>query len=166
MFLFLKHKNNQRQAEHNLEHDRLAETWVNRCMKLQHKASSVLQAKSEKLSLSTKRLVVIAFCLISFSSCVYLVIKSFHCNNTVTLSIAAIRVPEQVAQNENALATLSNGVSKNEFKKIKKFRAYIDSLATSNFGKRIYDSIRKYRPGLLDSLAALENIYKSRSPNK
>lgn len=163
---FGKHKNNQRQVEHNLEHDKLARTWVDRSIKLQHKASSFLQGKSEKLSLNTKRLVVIAFCLISFSSSVYLVAKSFHGNNTVNLSIAAIKVPKQVVQNEDALVTLSNGVSKNEIEKIKKFRVYIDSLATSNSGRRMYDSIRKYRPGLMDSLTIIENIYNSQSPNK
>ena len=163
---FGKHKKNQRQVEHNLEHDRFAQTWVNRCIKLQRKASSFLQSKSEKLSLSSKRLVVIGFCLISLSSSVYLVVKSFYGNDSVNLSIAAIRVPEQVAQNENIQIAPANGVFKNEMEKIKVFRAYIDSLATSNSGRRIYDSIRKYRPGLIDSLAVIENIYKSQSPNK
>jgi hypothetical protein len=163
---FRKNKNNQRQVEHNLEHDKLAQTWVNRCIKLQHNASSFLQAKSEKLSLKAKRLVAIGFCLISFSSCVYQIVKSFYGNDKVNLSIAAIRVPEQVTQNENREIAPSNEVSKNEFKKIKKFRAYIDSLARSNSGRRIYDSIHKYRPGLIDSLAIIENIYKSQSPNK
>lgn len=166
MFFFFKHKNNQRQLKQNLEHKTLAQLWVNRCIGIQNNASSFLQAKSEKLSLASKRLIVIVFCLISFSSCVYLVIKSFFGNHPANLSIEAIRVPKQLTHNENRRIIPSKGVSKDEIEKIKKFRDYFDSLAKNNSGRRIYDSILKHRPGLIDSLSIIENLYKSQSSNK
>lgn len=166
MFFFSKHKANHKKVNHNLAQDMLAQSWVNRCLRLQHKASLFFQGRSEKLSLSSKRLIVIAFCLISFSSCVYLVIKSLLNNNPANLSIAPIRIPKQVAQSDSRQITVPNGVSKDEFQKIKKFRAYVDSLGSSNSGRRVYDSILRYRPGLIDSLAIVENLYKSQSLNK
>jgi len=161
MFFSLKHKNNQRQHNRNLKTDKIAVIWANRCLQAQYKVASFLQTKSEKLSLNTKRLIVIAFSVISLSSCVYLVVKSFLGNQNIRLSVTAIKVPEQVVQNEDRQVSPSTGVSKNEFEKVKKFRCYIDSLTTSNSGRRIYDSIRKSRPGLIDSLSIIENVYKS-----
>lgn len=166
MFFFLKPKNNQRQHKQNLGTDKIAQLWVNRCIRLQNKASLFLQFKSERLSVSSKRLIVIVFCLISFSSCVYLIITSFFGNHPANISIAAIRVHKQVLQNENRPLTPPKGVSKQTFEKIEKFRAYLDSLAKSNSGRRIYDSILTYRHGLIDSLALLENLNKSQSINK
>lgn len=165
MFFSLKRKNNQRQHNRNLKTDKIAQAWANKCLKAQYKLASVIQAKSEKLSLVTKRLVVIAFGFISFSSSTYLVIKSLFGNDRVNLSTAAIRAPEKATPNQNAVKPL-NPVSKNEVEKIKKFRVYIDSLASSNTGRSIYDSIRKSRPGLIDSLTIIENIFKSQSLNK
>jgi len=166
MFFSLKHKKNQRQHSQNLKTNKVAAMWAIRCIHAQFKVASLLQAKSEKLSLNTKRLIVVAFSVISFSSCVYLVVKSSLGNQNIDLSIAAIEVPEHILQNEDKPLGPSKRVSKSEFEKVKKFRAYLDSLATSNSGRRIYDSIVKYPPGLIDSLVFIENFYKSHSSNK
>ena len=166
MLSSFKHKNNQVHRNMNLKTDMIAQALANKCIRAQYKLASVIQAKSEKLSLNTKRFIVIAFSAISFSCCVYLVVKSFLGNQDINISITPIKVPEQVVQNENSRVSQSTGVSKNEFEKVKKFRGYIDSLTASSSGRRIYDSIYKNRPGLIDSLAVIENIYKSQSPNK
>jgi hypothetical protein len=42
---------------------------------------------------------------------------------------------------------------------IGKFRSWLDSLQTDSTGRKIYDSIRRERPGLLDSLAQIDNRY-------
>jgi len=39
---------------------------------------------------------------------------------------------------------------------IQKFRSWLDSLRTDTTGRKIYDSIRQQRPGLLDSLGQIE----------
>jgi hypothetical protein len=166
MFFSFKHKDNQRQHNQNLRADKIAEVWARKCISIQYKAASFLQTKSEKLSLNTKRIIVIAFSIISFSSCVYLVVKNFLDNQNINIAITTIEVPEQVVQNENNQVSPLTGVSKIGFEKVKKFRAYLDSLATSNSGRRVYDSIVKYRSGLIDSLVFIESFYKSHSSNK
>jgi hypothetical protein len=42
---------------------------------------------------------------------------------------------------------------------IKKFRSWLDSLQADSAGKKIYDSIRQQRPGLLDSLGQIQKDY-------
>ena len=42
---------------------------------------------------------------------------------------------------------------------IGKFRSWLDSLQRDSTGQKIYDSIRRERPGLLDSLAQIDNRY-------
>jgi hypothetical protein len=166
MFFFYKHTNRDSKVKHSLEQQKLIQSWVNKCVRLQHKASLFLQHKSEKVSISFKRLAIISFCLISFSSCVYTIITSFFGHHKVNLSIASIRVPKRLTQNKNSHITATKGEGKNEFEKIEKFRAYIDSLATTNSGKSKYDSLLRSRLGLLDSLAIIENLYNSQSSNK
>lgn len=43
--------------------------------------------------------------------------------------------------------------------RIQRFRRYLDSLASSANGRQVRDSLFKKRPGLLDSLQQIENIY-------
>lgn len=49
---------------------------------------------------------------------------------------------------------------KAEVENITNFSIYLDSLKESEEGRKIYDSIKNYRPGLLDSLVFIENYYK------
>lgn len=52
-------------------------------------------------------------------------------------------------------------VAKEEYEKIQRFRQYMDSLERSPSGKKLYNSILINRPGLLDSIILIENIYQS-----
>lgn len=42
---------------------------------------------------------------------------------------------------------------------IGKFRSWLDSLQRDSAGQKIYDSIRRERPGLLDTVAQIDNRY-------
>lgn len=52
-------------------------------------------------------------------------------------------------------------LSHRDMLKIVRFRKYMDSLATSPSGQKIYDSIQQVRPHLLDSVRTLETFYQS-----
>lgn|SRR6185312_7388175 len=41
------------------------------------------------------------------------------------------------------------------------FRSWLDSLQRDSTGQKIYDSIRRQRPGLFDSLAQIDNRYST-----
>jgi hypothetical protein len=161
MFSLFTHKNNQRHHKQNGQENKLAENIVYRCIKVQIKTSKFLQKKSEMLPLKVKRLIVIVFCLISFGSCIYVLTNSFYRHPEKLLSIARIEVSRQT-ESINQKPSLS----KEEFEKIQKFRSYLDSLIQSKPGKRIHDSIIAHRPGLIDSLSIVENLYQSQLLNR
>ena len=52
-------------------------------------------------------------------------------------------------------------ISHRDMEKIAQFKKYMDSLAISPSGRKVYDSILVVRPHLLDSVRLLETIYQS-----
>jgi hypothetical protein len=144
----------------------IAERIVIRCQTIQYKASKFLQSKFETLATGYKRLTVIAFCMVGFSLNVYLMTRSFSKQAYKPISITAIRLPNQAVVNGQRRFHPANEITREEFKKIQMFRLYLDSLDNSQQGKRIHDSIILYRPGLIDSLTIVENMYQLQSLNK
>jgi hypothetical protein len=161
MFFLFKGKNSQQHQRQNSQQDKIAQKIVDRCLGLQLKASSFLQNKSEMLTTKAKRMAVLSFCVLSFCSCIYIIVKSLRSHRYTSLAIAPIRVPTQNVHNQ-----IQASISKQEFEKILKFKSYLDSLSNSKSGKRILDSINANRPGLMDSLLIVENLYQLQSPNK
>jgi hypothetical protein len=161
MFFLSKHKNSHGRHKQNTQQDKIAQNIVYRCMGIQVKASKFLQNKFERLPTKAKKLVVIAFCFISVCSCIYLIIECVWTHSNTSLAIVAIRVPTKNAHNY-----IQPSNSKEEFEKIQKFKSYLDSLVKSKSGKRILDSITANRPGLIDSLSIVENLYHLQSLNK
>ncbi len=63
---------------------------------------------------------------------------------------------------ESGEGSLSESIiSKDQYARIHSFKNYMDSLASDAVGKAIYDSIVANRPGLLDSIKLLEEVYHS-----
>ena len=66
-------------------------------------------------------------------------------------------MPEkQVALSHSILPSVHPLVDPSSLAGIQKFRSWLDSLRTDTTGRKIYDSIRQQRPGLLDSLGQIE----------
>ncbi len=165
MLFIFKHKSNQKQEKQNSKQDKIAEGIVKRCIIVQNEASKVLQDRFEMLSISRKRFVVVVFCVTSFGCSVYLMLRSFDKHTDNAFLITTISVPKQ-AGSELHSSQASNGVTKAELEKIIKFRDYLDSLAKSESGKRILDSIVTNRYGLIESHTILEGMYHLQSSNK
>jgi hypothetical protein len=77
------------------------------------------------------------------------------------LTISNKRAPRQ-----NVHKNIKFSIGKEEFQRIENFKIYLDSLVESKAGKRIYDSVIAHRPGLIDSLSILENVYQSQTSEK
>jgi hypothetical protein len=81
------------------------------------------------------------------------------------LKPAQVRVPKydkkgDASVNEIAIVSLSAYI------KMRAFRRYMDSLQKTAAGKSTYDSIIKARPGLMDSVLFLEELYRSQQNGK
>ena len=55
------------------------------------------------------------------------------------------------------LPTIRAPVDPSSLAGIEQFRSWLDSLKTDSAGRKIYESIRQRRPGLLDSLGIMQN---------
>ena len=140
-----KHKSNRKLDRHNSKQQQIAERIVSRCQAIQNNASKSLQAKFETLATGSKRLTVVAFCIVGFSLSVCLIIRSFSKQAYKPISITTIRVPKQAVVNGQQPLRPVAVITKEEFEKIRKFRLYLDSLVKSQQGKSLYDIIIIYR---------------------
>lgn len=118
-----------------------------------------------KLSAANQKLVFGFFiaCVSGYS--IYLISMSFSDTNSTRITVTPIVKAVKTVQTDIETINKSSAISKIELDKIIRFRAYIDSLARSSAGKRVLDSIRNKHPGLLDSLARIENYYQSNFKN-
>lgn len=72
---------------------------------------------------------------------------------------AQVRVPGHFDKTGDASANEISIVSPSAYMKMRSFRRYMDSLRQTGTGRSTYDSIMKARPGLMDSVLLLEELY-------
>ena len=134
-------------------------------LRLQYKCAHWLERKTAYLS--RKSWITILFCFTVFTGgCnIYLIVNSLSGNTTKNITITSITKPTNAVPFEEKSIQLNVANSKTEFEKIVRFRRYIDSLGLSPTGKKLYDSILHYRPGLLDSITIVEQYYHSQFKN-
>ena len=74
---------------------------------------------------------------------------------------SAVRVPGYYDKTRDASANEVAIVSPSAYMKMRAFRRYMDSLKGTATGKLEYEKIMKARPGLMDSVRFLEELYHS-----
>ena len=161
-FLFRKkHKTKTEGVEE--VHDRILRQMVNTCLRLQSNWALWMSRRTEHLSSKTLRLLLLAFIALAGGYSIYLIGQSFLGNQANAISITPIKKPGHVLQACDALLRPDTIVSKTDYHGIIRFRGYMDSLCRTPTGKATYDSIILNRPGLLDSIRFIEEIYQSQT---
>lgn len=120
----------------------------------QRKAADYLNQKTATLSRRQTITGLMIFCLLFGGSSGFTIWHSIR-SASGGIRIQTMKVPAHTIiprndRNDEAILT------DRELDRIKAFRRYLDSLQQTEEGKAIYDSIARYRPGLLDSLAFIE----------
>lgn len=158
--LFRKKKNHSSIKE-NAAQERLASSIVSACIRFQQRWADFMQHHTERLSRNGKLIILSLFCLTAGSLSIYFIATSMMSRKAPSFTVTHLKKPLSADKSgdENTKALLI--VSKDEYEKIQRFRFYMDSLARSPSGKRLYDSILSQRPGLMDSILLIENIYQS-----
>lgn len=82
-------------------------------------------------------------------------------NNRITFNVTQFKSAHLLKVGDELNKPLAI-ITKEEYKKIEHFKNYMDSLAGSASGKKVYNCILTGRPGLIDSIILLENIYQSK----
>lgn len=132
---------------------------------LQHRWADKLQEKSERLSVTGKKLMLGLFLAVFSGWSVYIAwhsLSSSPGHGTVPVQPITISHPGEGMVTQRPFAG-RQGVSDKEYGAIQAFHHYLDSLGQSTQGRIWRDSLLKGRPGLLDSMRAIEQVYLSQS---
>lgn len=141
--------------------DQFLKSIVNICIRWQSIWAEWMQQKAEKIPGKGKLFVLLVFVLLTGSYSIYLIGKSFSENQTPSFSIVFIKRPAHIQETGEEVKHINAVISKSEYERIHWFKQYMDSLTQSTAGKGLYDSIVAHRPGLMDSIQIIENIYQS-----
>jgi hypothetical protein len=161
-FLFRKRKKTGT-TETVESNDKILRQMVNTCLRLQTGWALWMGRRTERLSRKTLFLLLLTFTALAGGYCIYLIGQSFMGNQANAISITPIRKPGHVLQAGDVASQPDMIVSKTDYQGIIRFRGYMDSLTRSPAGKAAYDSIVLSRPGLLDSIRFIEEIYQSQT---
>jgi hypothetical protein len=162
VFLFRK-KNKTKTAGVDEVHDRILKQTVNTCLRMQTGWALWMGRRTEHLSRKTLLLLLLTFIALAGGYNIYLIGQSFSGDQANAISITPIKKPGHVLQAGDAASQPYMIVSKTDYQGIIRFRGYMDSLTRSPSGKAAYDSIILNRPGLLDSIRFIEEIYQSQT---
>ncbi|MEO6547909.1 MAG: hypothetical protein ABIN94_07905 [Ferruginibacter sp.] len=129
----------------------------------QHKWADYLNGRTARKSRASKLIGLIVFCVLFGGSSILLILNAFS-KQGESLSIGKISVPVYVMPKNTVsefipLAILTNKQHEN----IQRFKRAMDSLRSTSDGKGIYDSICKARPGLMDSVIYIEEMFLQQS---
>ena len=127
--------------------------------RLQGRWAEWMMRRTEKFSRRTWVVLLILFVLSVSTYSVYLAVNAFTGKGGSSITITPIKKPKHATETGEANIEAVE-VSEAEYRRIKKFSAYMDSLARSPSGEILYDSITSHRPGLMDSVRFIENYYQ------
>jgi hypothetical protein len=142
---------------------RVASQWI----KLEHKIevqlrklANVLQDRFMRTKTMWKRVHFILFCLAFGVASTMCIIRAVS-DGPAPFQIETISRPRSIFPLDDQYdVTQPLTIREDVFQRVMRFDSYLDSLKASKEGARIYDSIILTRPGLLDSLQLVKQIFK------
>jgi hypothetical protein len=122
---------------------------------LQRAFALEMQKLTARLSLSQQKWIAVVLGLLAGACCTSLVVSGLTKGQAPVLApVPAISRPVYPADLPPARKSADRGREN-----VQQLRGYIDSLRAGGEGRLRYDSIREFRPGLLDTLNILEQYY-------
>lgn len=128
---------------------------------LERRSAGWLGLQAEKLSRGGKWIFLALFVLFAGGWTVYLVAGSFSGKSVISYPFLQMKSTPSLPASKRGLRHMGPLLSKEEYGRIHRFTLYIDSLKATASGRRLLDSVTGNRPGLLDSLRLVENLYQS-----
>lgn len=139
----------------------IVEKGVQHLTKIQRKYADKLQSMSEKMSPTGKKLMLALFVLVFGGISVSIIWHSVsaHGKRSVVTIQPIVPSPPSGRPDNVKGQWPERGVSTREYNMIRAFHRYIDSLGSTAEGQQRRDSLLKEKPGLVDSLIAIEKMY-------
>ena len=134
--------------------------------KQQHKWAEYLNGKTRYTSRRSKILALVTFCFLFGGSSVFLMVSGFK-NSSGNIPVEKISFPSFILDNDDhkhflPIPTLND----EDMLRIQVFEKYMDSLKWHPTGKLKYDSICNARPGLMDSVLFLKQLFLQQSKTR
>ncbi len=118
-----------------------------------------VERRSPGMSVRRKKLLLALFCLAFGGSSIGIIVNSlfFKDYKPPVVDYAPITMPvSPVPHDMRAPAEI---ITDEDYRQLRRFDAYCDSLRSTPAGARALDSILLSRPGLVDSVRAIEQMY-------
>ena len=148
----------KRKAKQSVMHP-IWQRWAAIIDKRQRKWAIYLNHKAEKYSNRSKQIYLALFCLLFGGSSIYIIVRAIE-SPFGNLRVEKMSVPKYATESDTISAFQSMPVlTEKQYHNIQQFRKYMDSLQLTKAGKIKHDSIMKSRPGLMDSIDFIEQVY-------
>jgi len=115
------------------------------------------------MSIGNRKRIVILFCVLSFGFCLYLIVDALLKPSKESIGIEQIKKPKHFDKTGAEVIPTDNYVDDETYQNIQVYKHFLDSLKHKN--SALYDSIQSQRPGLMDSILVLEQLYYSQQQN-
>ena len=151
-------KKRTRNNDHLLK-DRVASRIAGILLSIQFRFAVFMGLKTSTMSTNAKWLWLLVFCLVFGGFSISALFGTFR-QNQKAMKPSQLSVPKH----ERIVPEVyEEPVTEKDIERINGFKKYLDSMRLSSNGKIWYDSILRTRPGLMDSIRTIEEIYCSQS---
>jgi hypothetical protein len=153
----------KRKADDHPIKDKAAKSIAGFLLKIQSRFSDFMNASTKNIPAKNIKIILIAFCLFGGGFSIYLIGEAIlkPDKEQKEYKIDQVNVPKYYDRNGNEELEADQYVDQETYQRIEAFERYMDSLAQNTTGRTIHDSILIVRPGLMDSLKMLKEIYQS-----
>lgn len=130
-------------------------------IRVQTKISESLNKVFTNMSMKKLKRLLIVFCLGCGGYSIYLIVNAIFTSdkNQLSIKVDQLEVPKHFDRTGDEIITLENFVNEETYHQLMGFKQYMDSLKLNK--NKLYDSILIARPGLMDSVLMLEQMYNS-----
>ena len=155
-------KRNRKANEHPLK-DKAARGIAKFLLRMQAKFSEFMNANTKNIPAKRLKIFLVAFCLFGGGFSIYLIAEAIFKEDKQQppIKIDKVNVPKYYDQSGTDEMQTEQYVDEETFKGIQAFERYMDSLQQTQSGRKLHDSILITRPGLMDSIRMLKEIYNS-----
>jgi len=142
----------------NASQDLLAIKIARAGIKIQNLFATFLAKQTAKLSASKLKIIVVLFIIAWLIAIMYFISSDFaNVKPHNTVYISHLKHPSLAGRTVSEKSIPVFTITEDEFKEMQLFRKYMDSLGKHAI--KSYDSILLSRPGLMDSILILEQMY-------
>ena len=155
-------KRNRKANEHPLK-DKAARGIAKFLLRMQTKFSEFMNANTKNIPVKGLKIFLIAFCLFGGGFSIYLIAEAIFKEDRQQplIKIDKVNVPKYYDQSGSDELQTEQYVDEETFRGIQSFERYMDNLKQTESGRKLHDSILIIRPGLMDSIRVLKEIYNS-----